>query len=110
MTTIEVRQYRTQGGKVPVLDWLAGFRDRIARARINARLDRLALGLRDDWRSVGGGVNELRIDHGPGYRVYFAQHANTVVILLCGGDKRTQAKDIEQAHAYWKDYKAQNRT
>ena len=110
MTTIEVRQYRTQDGKVPVLDWLSGFRDRIARARINARLDRLALGLRGDWRSVGGGVNELRIDHGPGYRVYFAQHANTVVILLCGGDKRTQAKDIEQAHAYWKDYKAQNRT
>jgi putative addiction module killer protein len=110
MSTIEVRQYRTQDGNVPVLEWLSRFRDRVTRARITARLDRLALGLRGDWRSVGGGVSELRIDHGPGYRVYFAQHANTVVILLCGGDKRTQAKDIEQAHAYWKDYKARNRT
>ena len=110
MSTIEVRQYRTQDGKVPVLEWLGRFRDRVTRARITARLDRLALGLRGDWRSVGSGVSELRIDHGPGYRVYFAQHANTDVILLCGGDKRTQAKDIEQAHAYWKDYKAQNRT
>ena len=110
MSTIEVRQYRTQDGKVPVLEWLGRFRDRITRARITARLDRLTLGLRGDWRSVGGGVSELRIDYGPGYRVYFAQHANTVVILLCGGYKRTQAKDIEQAHAYWKDYKAHNRT
>ena len=90
--------------------WLGRFRDRITRAQITARLDRLAIGLRGDWRSVGCGVSELRIDHGPGYRVYFAHHANTVVILLCGGDKRTQANDIEQAHAYWKDYKARNRT
>jgi putative addiction module killer protein len=110
MATIEIRQYQTEDGRIPVSDWLGELRDYLARARITARLDRLAAGLRGDWRSVGRGVSELRIDHGPGYRVYFAQHGRTVVILLCGGDKRTQAKDIEQAHAYWKDYKARSRT
>jgi putative addiction module killer protein len=92
------------------LEWLGSLRDGVARAHIVTRLDRLAAGLRGDWRSVRGGVSELRIDHGPGYRVYFAQHGNTVVILLCGGDKRTQVKDIEKAHAYWKDYKARSRS
>jgi putative addiction module killer protein len=92
MNMIEVRQYQTKDGKVPVFEWLGRLRDGIAVARITARLDRLAAGLRGDWRSVGAGVNELRIDHGPGYRVYFAQHADTVVILLCGGDKRTHQR------------------
>ena len=110
MSMIEVRQYQTKDGVVPVFEWLGRLRDGDARARITARLDRLAAGLRGEWRSVGSGVSELRIDHGPGYRVYFAQHATMVVILLCGGDKRTQAKDIERAHAYWKDYKARTRT
>lgn len=110
MNSIDVRQYQTAGGRIPVSEWLCQLRDTVARARITARLDRLAEGLRGDWRSVGGGVSELRIDHGPGYRVYFAQHATTVVILLCGGDKDTQAKDIERAHAYWKDYKARGIT
>ena len=55
---------------------------------------------------MGGGVCELRIDHGPGYRVYYGQMGKTLILLLCGGDKSTQAKDIETAHAYWKDYKA----
>ena len=106
----EVRQYQSTGGRVPLSEWLSRLNDVVTRARIIARLDRLTAGLRGDWRSVGHGVNELRIDHGPGYRVYFAQHGPTVVILLCGGDKHRQTKDIEQAHAYWKDYKARNRT
>lgn len=109
MSTIEVRQYQASDGRLPVSEWLDQLHDGVARARIAARLDRLAAGLRGDWRSVRRGVSELRIDYGPGYRVYFAQHGATVVILLCGGDKRTQAKDIEEAHAYWKDYKARNR-
>lgn len=110
MSTIDVRQYQTAEGRIPVSEWLCQLRDSAARARITARLDRLTEGLRGDWRSVGHGVSELRIDHGPGYRVYFAQHASTVVILLCGGDKGTQTKDIERAHAYWKDYKARSFT
>lgn len=103
---MKVRQYRTADGRTPLSEWLDGLRDLRARARIVARIDRLRVGLLGDWRSVGGGVRELRIDHGPGYRVYFGQDSETLILLLSGGDKRTQAKDIRQAHDYWKDYKA----
>jgi putative addiction module killer protein len=106
MATIEVRRYQTTAGRIPVTEWLDGLRDRAARLRIVARLDRLTENLRGDWKSVGGGVYELRVDYGPGYRVYYAQHGVTLILLLCGGTKRTQDKDIEKAHEYWKDYKA----
>lgn len=109
MSIVEIRQYQTVDGRTPVAEWLDGLRDSVARARIVARLDRLSAGLRGDWKSVGGGVSELRIDYGPGYRVYYAQEGDTMVLLLCGGSKRTQAKDIERAHAYWKDYKTRSR-
>jgi putative addiction module killer protein len=109
MKTVDVQQYQTRNGLKPISEWFDNLDDAIARARILARLDRLVAGLRGDCKSVGGGVSELRVDHGPGYRVYFAQHGASLVILLCGGDKRTQAKDIELAHAYWKDYKDRTR-
>jgi putative addiction module killer protein len=102
---VEVRQYQTADGGVPLSKWLDGLRDGRARARIVARIDRLSVGLLGDWRSVGDGVCELRIDYGPGYRVYYGQDGEALILLLCGGDKRTQAKDIEKAHGYWKDYK-----
>ena len=86
--------------------WLSDLRDFAARARVVSRLDRLKAGLLGDWKGVGEGVCELRIDYGPGYRVYYAQDGAALIILLCGGDKRSQAKDMERAHAYWKDYKA----
>ena len=70
--------------------WLRGLRDRQARARIQTRIDRLQLGLAGDVKPVGEGVSELRIDYGPGYRIYFAQRGRDLVILLAGGDKRTQ--------------------
>ena len=70
--------------------------------------DELTENLCGDWKSVGGGINELRLDYGPGYRVYYAQDGVTLILLLCGGTKRTQDKDIEKAHAYWKDYKARS--
>jgi putative addiction module killer protein len=108
MATIEVRQYQAVDGRIPVAEWLDGLRDRAARHRIVARLDRLTEDLRGDWKSVGGGVYELRVDYGPGYRVYYAQDGVTLILLLCGGIKRTQDKDIEKAHAYWKDYKARS--
>lgn len=79
--------------------WLSGLRDRRARARIQVRLDRLALGLAGDVKAVGSGVSELRIDYGPGYRVYFKRKGDDVVILLAGGDKRTQDRDIQRALA-----------
>lgn len=78
-------------------DWLGSLRDRRARARIVVRLERVADGNFGDSKSLKGGVHELRVDHGPGYRVYFFQRGKELVILLCGGDKRTQDADI--AHA-----------
>jgi putative addiction module killer protein len=77
--------------------WLGKLKDRRAVARILVRIDRLALGNPGDVRSVGGGVSELKIDYGPGYRVYFAQRGQTLVLLLCGGDKSTQSADIDRA-------------
>ncbi len=77
--------------------WFDGLRDIRARARILVRVERLAVGNPGNVKPVGEGVSELRIDYGPGYRVYFTQHGQEVVILLAGGDKRTQAKDIKTA-------------
>jgi len=77
--------------------WLAGLRDRQARARIIKRLQRLALGNAGDVEPVGSGVSELRIDYGPGYRVYYTQRGAVIAVILCGGDKRTQHKDIKRA-------------
>ena len=85
---------------------MMGLTDRQARARIEARLARVAVGNLGDVEPVGEGVMELRIDWGPGYRVYFARVGQAIVLLLCGGDKRTQHKDIKRAKAYFEDYEA----
>jgi putative addiction module killer protein len=85
--------------------WLDSLRDIQGRVRIRARLDRVQLGNFGDHASVGEGVEELRVDVGPGYRVYFGQAGVKLVLLLCGGDKSTQNKDILQSKIYWKDYK-----
>jgi putative addiction module killer protein len=77
--------------------WLTGVRDPRARTRVLARIARLAAGNPGDVKSVGQGISELRIDHGPGYRVYFSQRGTVAVLLLIGGDKRTQDRDIKRA-------------
>lgn len=105
MDPMELRRYVTADGHEPVTDWLRGLRDRTARARIETRLARVTLGNFGDSKPVGEGVHELRIDHGPGYRVYYARHGLAVVLLLVGGDKRTQAEDIPRAITYWQDFK-----
>jgi putative addiction module killer protein len=79
------------------MKWLTGLRDQKAIARIQIRIDRLALGNPGDVSPVGSGISEMRIDYGPGYRVYFSQRGSDLVILLCGGDKTTQTSDIEKA-------------
>ena len=76
-----------------------------ARARIQMRLDRVERGLFGDVKPVGEGISELRIDHGPGYRIYFMQRGQVLVVLLCGGDKATQARDISAAKAMAADWK-----
>ena len=82
----------------PTFDaWFAALADRKAKVRIQARIDRLEHGNAGDWKPVSGGVAEMRIDYGPGYRVYFIRHGMEVVILLAGGDKSTQARDIKAA-------------
>ncbi|MCI0755434.1 type II toxin-antitoxin system RelE/ParE family toxin [Teichococcus vastitatis] len=83
--------------------WVTNLRDAVAKARIAVRIERVSRGLMGDIKPVGNGVSELRIDHGPGYRVYLTQQAQVLVILLCGGDKSTQAKDIILAKALARD-------
>jgi putative addiction module killer protein len=86
-------------------DWLRGLRDIRAATRIQIRIDRMSLGNPSDVAPVGTGVSEMRIDYGPGYRVYFIQRGKALVILLAGGDKRTQDTDIKRAKAMAKDWK-----
>jgi putative addiction module killer protein len=97
-------EYLTEDGHNPFRKWLEKLRDHQARAKIRVRLNRIRLGNFGDCKTVGKGVNELRIPHGPGYRVYFGRKGNTVVILLHGGDKKTQSRDIALAQTYWSDY------
>ena len=85
--------------------WLKELKDGRARARIEARILRLSMGNPGDVKPVGGGVSEMRIDHGPGYRVYYMRRGQVLIVLLCGGDKSTQAADIRAALAIAKDWK-----
>lgn len=97
--------YRTKDGKCPFKDWLESLRDIVARSKIRKRLDRVEMGNLGEWRTVGEGVNELKINYGPGYRIYFGQEGQTVVILLCGGVKSSQQRDIIKAQEYWADWR-----
>ena len=103
----QLEYYLDDNGKAPFLGWLYSLRDKTAVYRVRARLDRIELGNFGTAKSVGDGVSELRIDHGPGYRVYYAISGKRVVLLLVGGDKSSQHKDIETAKAYWKRQKGE---
>jgi len=101
----EIQIYQTEEKDSPFENWLDNLNDIKAKARILQRIDRIALGNFGDCEPVGDGVHELRIDYGPGYRVYFGNDGRRLVILLCGGTKRQQGKDIKKAKKYWEDYK-----
>lgn len=103
---MEVTHYLTSDGHDPFQSWLNALKrkDRQAAMRVLTRLNRLALGNPGDCKSVGGGVMELRISYGPGYRVYYAQVGNRLVMLLTGGSKKGQQGDIDQAKALLADY------
>jgi putative addiction module killer protein len=96
--------YIRSDGRRPYRDWRDSITDTKTQAVITERLDRIQRGLFGDCKRAGGGVLELRIDFGPGYRVYLGREGNTVVILLSGGNKGSQRKDIRSAQAYWDDY------
>ena len=104
MSTLRVAHYVTNDGRDPFDAWFR--RQTIqARARVQTRIDRLELGNFGDYKSVGGGVSELRINFGPGYRIYYGRDGAELVILLGGGTKARQARDIEASQVYWEAYK-----
>lgn len=109
MTTRELRTYETSDGQRPFDDWLDRLKDKATVARIAARLNRIALGNFGDAKAVGDGVSELRLDFGSGYRIYFAQDGEAIILLICGGDKSTQDKDIRKAKFYLNDYRRRGR-
>ena len=100
-----IEYYVTEGGDKPFKKWLERLRDVRARAKVRVRLDRARLGNLGDHRPVGDGVTEMRIDYGPGYRVYFVMEGKRLILLLLGGEKGTQERDIAKAKEYWQDHR-----
>ncbi|MBI2608717.1 MAG: type II toxin-antitoxin system RelE/ParE family toxin [Deltaproteobacteria bacterium] len=98
-------EYEAENGKSLFSEWLNGLKDITARAIIRKRLNRIRMGNFGNTRSIGDGVFEFKIDFGPGYRVYYGLDGDTLVVLLCGGDKGSQDRDIQKAKEYWQDYR-----
>jgi putative addiction module killer protein len=105
----ELRRYKTASGRDVIGEWLVGLKDTRTMAKILTRVDRLAIGNFGDCKSLGAGLFELRIDWGPGYRVYYAIIGKACVLLLCGGDKSRQSADIRRATEYLRDYRGRTR-
>lgn len=105
LTNNIIEIYCDKYGKEPFTIWINSLKDSTTKARIQQRIRRIEGGNFGDHTSVGMGVWELRLDFGPGYRVYYAHENNQVVILLCAGSKKSQQKDIDQAQGYWTEYK-----
>ena len=99
-----VRTYKLPDGGEPFQDWLSDLKVRKVRAAILARIDRLRSGNFGDHKRLTGHLYELRIHYRPGYRVYFGDLEGDIVILLCGGTKKTQRQDIQKAQAYWEEF------
>lgn len=103
----EVRYYQTRLGRKPFIEAIEALKDKSLRAQINNRLARITVGNYGDFKSVGDGVLELRIHYGAGYRIYFSEIDKTIVLLLMGGPKRTQSKDIKKAKSYFVEFQEQ---
>lgn len=104
----QITDYLTESGRDPLKDWLASLADRQARARVLVRVQRMAAGNFGDCKPIADGIWELRIDYGPGYRVYYTRAGKKLLLLLIGGDKRKQQADIDTALAYWNDWNRRN--
>ncbi|MBI4685229.1 MAG: type II toxin-antitoxin system RelE/ParE family toxin [Nitrospirae bacterium] len=105
LSLFTLEYYIAENGKIPFKKWLENVKDIHARAKIRVALDRVRMGNFGHARSVGEGVHELKIDYGPGYRVYYALAGDEIILLLLGGDKASQSKDIVRAKEYWKKFK-----
>lgn len=103
---MEIREYVTRDGKTVFTNWWKKLGDLRAREKIQIKLDRLELGNTGDCKSLGDGLHELRIHYGPGYRVYFGNTGKHIILLLCGGNKASQQRDIKRARKYWIDYRS----
>jgi len=106
--TNTIYEYTDEQGESPYGQWLGALRDGRAKAKIIMQVDKIELGLFGDVEPIGEGLSELRIHYGPGYRVYYGKEGQKVYLLLCGGDKSTQSKDIKKAKEYWKEHKRRN--
>ena len=106
---MQLLRYQREDGWEPCSEWLNGLRDKMAQARIRLRLRQVEAGNLGDCEPVGEGVLELRVHVGAGYRVYCGRHGKTVVLLLCGGDKASQVREIEQAKQLWTEWKRRQR-
>lgn len=106
---MEIRTYRASDGCAPFESWLEALPDRTGRAKIRARLARVEAGNLGDCKPLRDGVQELRIDYGPGYRVYLSRQGPILVLLLCGSDKGNQSREIERAIGYLNDWKSRGR-
>ena len=102
---IALLRYQRENGEEPFTEWLQSVRDKVAQARIRVRLRQVEAGNLGDWEAGGEGVVELRVHVGAGYRVYCGQRGKTMIVLLCGGNKGSQAADIKRAKAYWAEWK-----
>ncbi len=100
-----IRKYECADGRIPFDDWISDLKNPINRARLLKRLDKIQLGNLGDWATIGDGVFELREHFGGGYRIYYGIEKQSVILLLCAGDKSSQTKDITLAKQYWQDFK-----
>lgn len=103
--TKQIELYKTKRGKIPFLQWLNRLKDKMIKIKIKRRLDRLSLGDFGDYKLITKELCELRIHVGPGYRIYFACYKQDIVVLLIGGDKKSQKRDVKKAGKYWVDFK-----
>lgn len=104
ISPIEILEYQNDEGKCPFLLWMNSLRDIQARAIIRKRLNRIRIGNLGVVRNLGEGIWEIKIDFGPGYRIYYGEDGKKIIVILCAGDKKSQNRDIVTAKKYWKDY------
>ncbi|HKJ97920.1 MAG TPA: type II toxin-antitoxin system RelE/ParE family toxin [Desulfotignum sp.] len=102
-----VKEFITKNGKNPFKNWVDNLKNIHIQAKIDIRIARLRLGNFGDTKPVGQGVHELRIHFGPGYRIYYGIEDEKIILLLCGGEKKSQKKDIQKAITYWKEHKGE---